>query len=242
MGRYRAAARRRRTSGSRCRRSRPRRCGASTRVRAARGACAARPHAGGLAGRVGEAVGAGRRTEGGVRPALSRLPACRGCCPPARPPAAEPLPLLRDVPPHEKQALFVRKLHLCAFSFDFTGAPPACPPALVVWVPLRACSRHAHACVPRRCHIHAAAAALCACTLPRPRRCCRAAPRQHRPPHRPPRPTCGMRHTESRPYAAHRLRNTAAPGQEPSVDLRVRPRRAPARLAQTRRPTCGKRR
>lgn len=32
---------------------------------------------------------------------------------------AEPLPLLRDVPPGEKQALFVRKLHLCAFSFDF---------------------------------------------------------------------------------------------------------------------------
>lgn len=33
---------------------------------------------------------------------------------------ADSLPLLRDVPPHEKQALFVRKLHLCAFSFDFT--------------------------------------------------------------------------------------------------------------------------
>lgn len=33
---------------------------------------------------------------------------------------ADPLPLLRDVPPHEKQVLFVRKLHLCAFSFDFT--------------------------------------------------------------------------------------------------------------------------
>lgn len=33
---------------------------------------------------------------------------------------ADPLPLLRDVPQHEKQALFVRKLHLCAFSFDFT--------------------------------------------------------------------------------------------------------------------------
>jgi hypothetical protein len=34
--------------------------------------------------------------------------------------AAEPLPALRDVPSTEKQALFVRKLHLCAFSFDFT--------------------------------------------------------------------------------------------------------------------------
>lgn len=44
----------------------------------------------------------------------------RPTCSPA--PAADPLPLLRDVPPHEKQALFVRKLHLCAFSFDFTGA------------------------------------------------------------------------------------------------------------------------
>ncbi|KAL4427462.1 hypothetical protein ABPG77_000751 [Micractinium sp. CCAP 211/92] len=33
---------------------------------------------------------------------------------------AEPLPALRDVPTGEKQALFVRKLHLCAFSFDFT--------------------------------------------------------------------------------------------------------------------------
>jgi serine/threonine-protein phosphatase 2A regulatory subunit B' len=32
---------------------------------------------------------------------------------------AEPLPSFRDVPPGEKQLLFVRKLHLCAFSFDF---------------------------------------------------------------------------------------------------------------------------
>ncbi|KAL4856778.1 Serine/threonine protein phosphatase 2A regulatory subunit B' eta isoform [Chlorella vulgaris] len=32
---------------------------------------------------------------------------------------AEPLPLLRDVSAGEKQALFVSKLHLCAFSFDF---------------------------------------------------------------------------------------------------------------------------
>lgn len=35
--------------------------------------------------------------------------------------AAEPLPSFRDVPPSEKQLLFVRKLHLCAFTFDFTN-------------------------------------------------------------------------------------------------------------------------
>ena len=33
---------------------------------------------------------------------------------------ADPLPAFRDVPAAEKQALFVRKLHLCAFTFDFT--------------------------------------------------------------------------------------------------------------------------
>lgn len=33
---------------------------------------------------------------------------------------ADPLPSFRDVPPGEKQLLFVRKLHLCAFTFDFT--------------------------------------------------------------------------------------------------------------------------
>ena len=33
---------------------------------------------------------------------------------------AEPLPSFRDVPPSEKQALFIKKLHLCAFTFDFT--------------------------------------------------------------------------------------------------------------------------
>ena len=43
-----------------------------------------------------------------------RLPRPAACA------AAEPLPLLRDVPLAEKQALFARKLHLCAFSFDFT--------------------------------------------------------------------------------------------------------------------------
>ncbi|GAB4821625.1 hypothetical protein N2152v2_008671 [Parachlorella kessleri] len=35
---------------------------------------------------------------------------------------ADPLPTFRDVPtPAEKQLLFVRKLHLCAFTFDFTN-------------------------------------------------------------------------------------------------------------------------
>lgn len=33
---------------------------------------------------------------------------------------ADPLPSFRDVPNAEKQALFVKKLHLCAFTFDFT--------------------------------------------------------------------------------------------------------------------------
>lgn len=33
---------------------------------------------------------------------------------------ADPLPSFRDVGPNEKQGLFVKKLHLCAFSFDFT--------------------------------------------------------------------------------------------------------------------------
>lgn len=33
---------------------------------------------------------------------------------------AEPLPSFRDVSPAEKQYLFVQKLHLCAFTFDFT--------------------------------------------------------------------------------------------------------------------------
>jgi serine/threonine-protein phosphatase 2A regulatory subunit B' len=35
---------------------------------------------------------------------------------------AEPLPSFRDVSPAEKQYLFVQKLHLCAFSFDFADA------------------------------------------------------------------------------------------------------------------------
>jgi hypothetical protein len=33
---------------------------------------------------------------------------------------AQPLPSFRDVPPADKQLLFVRKLHLCAFTFDFS--------------------------------------------------------------------------------------------------------------------------
>eukprot|EP00877_Chromochloris_zofingiensis_P006911 jgi/Chrzof1/2473/Cz11g16300.t1 len=33
---------------------------------------------------------------------------------------AEPLPSFRDVAPSEKQLLFVQKLHLCSFCFDFT--------------------------------------------------------------------------------------------------------------------------
>lgn len=34
---------------------------------------------------------------------------------------AEPLPAFRDVAAQEKQLLFVKKLHLCAFTFDFTN-------------------------------------------------------------------------------------------------------------------------
>ena len=32
----------------------------------------------------------------------------------------DPLPSFRDVPNSEKQSLFIKKLHLCAFTFDFT--------------------------------------------------------------------------------------------------------------------------
>lgn len=53
-----------------------------------------------------------------VLPALHFAPTSPHRTPPGR--SAEPLPALRDVPTGEKQALFVRKLHLCAFSFDFT--------------------------------------------------------------------------------------------------------------------------
>ena len=33
---------------------------------------------------------------------------------------SDPLPSFRDVPPSEKQYLFVQKLHMCSFTFDFT--------------------------------------------------------------------------------------------------------------------------
>ena len=39
---------------------------------------------------------------------------------------AEPLPSFRDVPPADKQLLFVKKLHLCSFTFDFTDQARAC--------------------------------------------------------------------------------------------------------------------
>lgn len=51
----------------------------------------------------------------GGRPASSAHLHAAACA------AAEPLPSFRDVPPSEKQLLFVRKLHLCAFTFDFTN-------------------------------------------------------------------------------------------------------------------------
>ena len=35
---------------------------------------------------------------------------------------AEALPSFRDVPPSERQALFVKKLHLCTYTFDFGDA------------------------------------------------------------------------------------------------------------------------
>ena len=38
---------------------------------------------------------------------------------------AEPLPSFRDVPPADKQLLFVKKLHLCSFTFDFTDQASA---------------------------------------------------------------------------------------------------------------------
>lgn len=39
---------------------------------------------------------------------------------PPSPSPAEPLPSFRDVSPGERQALFVAKLHLCSFTFDFS--------------------------------------------------------------------------------------------------------------------------
>jgi serine/threonine-protein phosphatase 2A regulatory subunit B' len=33
---------------------------------------------------------------------------------------SDPLPSFRDVSPSEKQHLFVQKLHMCSFTFDFT--------------------------------------------------------------------------------------------------------------------------
>lgn len=35
---------------------------------------------------------------------------------------ADPLPSFRDVSPAEKQYLFVQKLHMCAFTFDFSDS------------------------------------------------------------------------------------------------------------------------
>lgn len=50
----------------------------------------------------------------------SKLPAVIILPPHPHPLLAEPLPSFRDVGPGERQALFVSKLHLCAFTFDFT--------------------------------------------------------------------------------------------------------------------------
>lgn len=35
-------------------------------------------------------------------------------------PPAEPLPLFRDVPPSERQELFVKKLRFCTYTFDYS--------------------------------------------------------------------------------------------------------------------------
>lgn len=56
----------------------------------------------------------------GHEPAWAPCSPLRLRCPPAARARAEPLPLLRDAAPHERQALFRSKLHLCAFCFDFT--------------------------------------------------------------------------------------------------------------------------
>ena len=61
---------------------------------------------------VGPGPGSGSGREKPGLPALSE----EGC----RAAYAEPLPTFRDVPASEKQLLFVRKLHLCAYTFDFT--------------------------------------------------------------------------------------------------------------------------
>lgn len=43
---------------------------------------------------------------------------------------AETLPSFRDVSAAERQALFVKKLHLCSYTFDFTGEPRGGPEML----------------------------------------------------------------------------------------------------------------
>jgi hypothetical protein len=71
----------------------------------------------GSAGRGGQGQqgAASTGTSGREKPALPELSDenCQAAY-------AEPLPTFREVPASEKQQLFVRKLHLCAFTFDFT--------------------------------------------------------------------------------------------------------------------------
>jgi serine/threonine-protein phosphatase 2A regulatory subunit B' len=67
------------------------------------------------------------------QPSTAQAPAPRAAAPAKDPPSlppiteqsmqdfyAQPLPSFRDVAPSDKQALFIQKLHLCAFTFDFT--------------------------------------------------------------------------------------------------------------------------
>ncbi|CAG9460953.1 unnamed protein product [Pedinophyceae sp. YPF-701] len=67
-----------------------------------------------LAPRSAGSSAAGARSERPKRPDLTEASMARAY--------AEPLPSFRDVPAGERQALFVRKLHLCSFTFDFNEA------------------------------------------------------------------------------------------------------------------------
>jgi serine/threonine-protein phosphatase 2A regulatory subunit B' len=76
------------------------------------------PSAGGLGAGPGGAQGGAAGQGGGGAREKPGLPVLTEAS--MRSYFAEPLPSFRDVPPAEKQLLFVQKLHLCSFSFDFS--------------------------------------------------------------------------------------------------------------------------
>ena len=87
----------------------------NTRTSSNAGASALDRRPTGSTARAGAQQGSTPSTSGREKPALPELSdeTCQAAY-------AEPLPSFREVPASEKQQLFVRKLHLCAFPFDFT--------------------------------------------------------------------------------------------------------------------------